>query len=214
MVKKKIDKATLKLNRLLDSNYYSTVIDAWFVVLEKVGGNPSRIRKENLIKEAGLRNHQRFDAEFGQIEGIYNRAKTKFCKRIEKVAYAYRHQFIPGAKIWSLFFDAIIDCKRECKMAMIRKDTEFFAASLDVLREYFKDIVCSEDFEEEPEAVYETRTYRYCFSVAVAVVVTAIYEWDATNYSENAKAKLIQDIPGLLYCLDHPNATFIRVLGR
>lgn len=214
MVKKKIDKTTKKLNKLLDSDYYSQVIDTWFVMLEKVGGNPNRIKKEPFLKEAGLKNHQRFDMEFGQIEGIYARAKAKFCRRVEEVAHAYKHLFIPGARIWSLYFDAIIDCKRECKMAMIRKDIEFYADSLDVLRDYFREIVCSEDFKKETEAVFKTRTYQYCFSVAVAIVVTAIHEWDASDYSEQARSRLIQDIPGLLYCLDHPNATFIRVLER
>ena len=55
MVKKETDITTKKLNKLLDSDYYSQVIDTWFVMLEKVGGNPNRIKKEAFLKEAGLK---------------------------------------------------------------------------------------------------------------------------------------------------------------
>ncbi len=206
MAKAKETKEEKKQRVLLESDYYSEVLDAWFVALEKAGRNPDRIMKKYILEDGGIINHQRFNHYFRTLDALYNTTRLRFCSKVRVVGHDFEHQVIRGDKLWELYLDAVLECQRECKMALIRNDITFFEASLAEMRCYFENVIC----ETSPDG----RAFMYCMAAAAGIVKRAVEEWDSLGYDQEAKSKIARGIAGMLYCLDHPVTTVSRVIRR
>ena len=206
MVKKAIDEDQEKLDQFLDSDYYDRVIDAWFIALKKAGGLPEKIQKKYIMEDGGIVHHQRFNRHIGGVNDVYVLTRIKFCREVKKVAHAYEFSRVTGQKLWSLYFDTILSCDRECEMALVRNDDRFFIESINLLQSYFSETIC----ESSPEK----RVYHYSLAAAYGVIIHAVREWAGLEFADFAKERITHDIAGLLYSLNHPMTSFSRVLGN
>ena len=206
MVKAKETKEERKQRLLIESDYYNEVLDAWFIALEKAGRNPNCIMKKYILEDGGIINHQRFNHYFRTLEALYDITRIRFCSKVKTVGHDFEHQILRGDKLWELYLDAVGECRKECKIALIRNDISFFEASLLELHYYFENVIC--------ETSSDGRAYMYCMAAAAGIVKKAVEEWDSLGYDQVIKSKIARDIAGMLYCLDHPATTFSRVIRR
>ena len=205
-----LTKAEIKRNNkfisFMESEYYNQVLTGWFKAYERVGGKPELITKKYLLEEAGLSYYQRFSHYFPTLEELYKKTRLKFRLKMKPVTYCYLHRNARGSDFWKQFLEEIFQCRRECRMAVRRRDILFFIAGLEELRPCLREIM----FDADEESIVFAR----CFYALLGIVLGIVKEWDQSNYARENMERYAREIARLGYTLNHINTSFSSALGR
>ena len=193
-----------KLLRFLESDYYNMILKAWLKAYARVGGNPNMVIKKYILEEGGLINHQRLDHYFPTIEDIYKMTRTRFALQMKDVMYGYLHQNATGSVFWTNYLMAVRNCKKECMIAIRRKDYLFFRASLNRLQPALEQSVF--------ECAGNELVYRRCYAALLGILYSIVEEWDQNNYAAGDLNRYAREIAQLSYSFNHSTATFDYIL--
>ena len=187
----------------MEGKYYNRVIDAWFLAYEAVGRKPELIKKMHLLNEGGLRHHGQFDRHFPTLEDFYRMNRTHFHQKMQNVIHGYHHG-ATGAKLWSIFYGEVYNCKKECRIAVYRNDIAFIEEAVNTLQEFLEISAF--------EARHDSLLYNCCFFSLLGLIWGFIKEWNGSDYEKSYIEAYAQVTARLAFSFNHNTSTFRSIL--
>lgn len=168
----------------IKNSFYKKTMRAWFKALDNCGGDPNKIKKKDIIDAGEFVGHQRFDQNFGTLDGFYRVQALQFGKMLEKAVDRFDHDYESDRPLWFHVALVVVKCEAECRIAVIRNDMSFWNFALAKLwpvaeRKVFR------------ATYYNEETKRYLFATFVAFFVLVIKNWSNEKFDLKRAGKVI-----------------------